>query len=270
MEHFGEQICTYIDSDLYFYADPKCLLDEMGSKSVQIVPHRFSSSAEDRNLQELSGTYCVQFNTFKNTPEAMELLNFWCNGCYECCTSAADPSESKKLGDQAYLEDWGDKLCVSVLQNPGGGVAPWNVNQYRLKDSKNLILQEKKNGREFSLVFYHFHSITYLEPKKANINVYGRNFGMDDALITAIYVPYLEALDHKKDWLQENYGIYPLLMRHPASSGKKANKSNLLDRLRRHKGHILRQVYLRLAIKLKNYCLSSQRKKNIIEIGGHK
>ena len=140
------------------------------------------------------------------------------------------------------------------------------MNQYKLKDRDRLILVEKRSGFEFSLVFYHFHNISYIEPKKVNINVYGRNFGMDDDLISAIYIPYLKELDRKKDMLREKYGVYPLLVRHPASAGNSKNKTGLLDILRKLRGNILWRIYVRLALKLKSYCLSPQKQKNIIEM----
>src|SRR6218665_225898 len=58
--------CTYVDADLLFFADPSVLTDEMGDKSVLITEHRYSP---DYDQAALSGIYCVQFVTFKNTQD---------------------------------------------------------------------------------------------------------------------------------------------------------------------------------------------------------
>lgn len=232
----NEKICTYIDADMYFYSNPQCLLDEMNdNKSIQIVEHRFSNSFNDQKLKEHSGTYCVQFNTFKNSPEALELLRWWENQCIESCCSTAN-SEKKTFGDQKYLEGWEAKPEVSILQNLGGGVAPWNVNQYKLcenaSENHSFILCEKKTGKKFELVFYHYHYITYIEPRKVNINVYGRNYyGYDCRLINALYIPYLKKLDEMKNFLRKNYGFYPILYVHPAFIGHKAVRKSFIARL---------------------------------------
>ena len=223
---FNEKICTYIDSDLYFYANPECLIDDMQDKSVQIVEHRLTNSISDRALKRHSGTYCVQFNTFKNTPEAMNLLRWWKSKCFE---SASRINTSKVFGDQKYLEGWETKSFVSVLKNLGGGVAPWNINQYRLiNDGVISKLEEKKTGKIFELIFYHYHSIKYITPKKIDIFIYARNFGVDDKLVSALYIPYLEVLDAKKNFLRENYGFYQIIC---STSG--SSKKNFIDKLKK-------------------------------------
>src|SRR5579872_3374528 len=40
IENFKLDNCTYIDADMYFYSDPKLLIDEMGENSVLITEHR--------------------------------------------------------------------------------------------------------------------------------------------------------------------------------------------------------------------------------------
>ena len=230
----NEPICTYVDSDLYFYSDPQCLIDEMGDKTVQIVEHRFSDSMIDCYRKSQSGTYCVQFNTFKNTSDALELLRWWKSKCLESCS--IDNPNSGVFGDQGYLENWGDKYNVSVLKHLGGGVAPWNVGQYQLAEDETVsmppLLLEKKTQRKFDLVFYHFHHITYYEAHKVNTHVYV--FGnADDSLIRHLYIPYLRALDETKNELKERFDVYPLLMSHPGMREYEKKKLKFGDLIRK-------------------------------------
>ena len=40
---------AYLDSDLFFFDDPKIVFEEIGGRSIAIVPHRFSR--ENRYLE---------------------------------------------------------------------------------------------------------------------------------------------------------------------------------------------------------------------------
>ena len=46
LKHFKEPSCTYIDADLYFFADPQVLFDEMEQpgNDITITEHRFKNS----------------------------------------------------------------------------------------------------------------------------------------------------------------------------------------------------------------------------------
>ena len=67
-ETYKEKYCTYIDSDLCFYKNPRILIEEMlnADCSVQIVEHGFGKGMIAREKVKGAGRYCVQFNTFKN------------------------------------------------------------------------------------------------------------------------------------------------------------------------------------------------------------
>ena len=88
--HFNEDSCTYIDADMYFYSDPQLLIDEMltAGKSVMVVPHRFPKEREKE--ASIVGRYCVEFNTFLNTPESIDVLEYWRRRCLECCSNLGD------------------------------------------------------------------------------------------------------------------------------------------------------------------------------------
>lgn len=157
IETFNLDHCTYVDADLLFFKDPSVLIEEMGEKSVLITEHRFSP----RYMQGMdNGKYCVQFMTFRNTWGGMEVLNWWVDACITWCY---DRIEDGKFGDQKYLDDWTTRFStIHVLQHLGGGVAPWNVQQYdfhsedKKVQGKNLATNEK-----FDLVFYHYHGFHY-------------------------------------------------------------------------------------------------------------
>jgi hypothetical protein len=157
IESFDLDHCTYIDADLLFFSDPAVLYQEMGEKSVLITEHRYTPCYDQ---SATSGIYCVQYMTFKNTAEGMNVLNWWVDACLEWCF---DRMEDNKFGDQKYLDDWTSRFdCVHVAQHLGAGVAPWNVQQYLFK-SKNRTTKgvEISTGQEFDLIFYHYHGFKY-------------------------------------------------------------------------------------------------------------
>lgn len=153
LERFKLENCTYIDADLCFYSDPSILIEEMGEKSILITEHRY---IKEHDLTSTSGKYCVQFITFKNDKKGLKALKWWRNECLKWCYNRF---EDGKFGDQKYLDDWTERFDgVHVLKNLGGGLAPWNMQQYLYKKENNKIFVADEK-REDELVFYHYHTI---------------------------------------------------------------------------------------------------------------
>lgn len=154
LNNFNIDSCTYIDADLYFYANPKLLIDEMGDNDVLLTEHRYTAG----ECITYGGRFCVQFVTFRNTENGHKILDWWCDKCIEWC--GADHINGL-FGDQMYLEDWPERFeKVHVLRHIGGGVAPWNMQQYRFyRDHGTLKGEVLENGEIFDVVFFHFHAI---------------------------------------------------------------------------------------------------------------
>lgn len=173
IEKYNLENCTYLDADLYFFSNPLVLIEEMGNKSVLITEHRYTPKYDQSTT---SGIYCVQFMTFKNDENGMKVLNWWRDACNEWCYARF---EDGKFGDQKYLDDWTTRFDrIHVLQNLGGGVAPWNIQQYDL------------SKKEFELIFYHFHNFKFFESEKVEFGTYKLN--KND--LNILYVPYIKHL----------------------------------------------------------------------------
>jgi len=175
IESYNLDACTYLDADLYFFSNPSTLIEEMGEKSVLITEHRYTPEYDQSTT---SGVYCVQFMTFKSDENGMKVLNWWRDSCNEWCYARF---EDGKFGDQKYLDDWILRFNgIHVLKNLGGGVAPWNVQQYDLSD------------KNFNLIFYHFHNYKILENNKIELG----HYKLDKNDIEILYKPYTKHL-HK-------------------------------------------------------------------------
>lgn len=214
LKHYGENSCTYIDADMYFYNNPQVLIDEMleAGKSVMVVPHRFPE--EKKELAKKVGTYCVEFNTFMNTAESLEVLEYWRERCLECCSNLGDGIH---WGDQKYLDELVEKYdCVHVCENNGAGVAPWNVYSYKPFDNIDELMYLPSN-KQVSLVFYHYQSIAYINNHVVDLSL---NKSVDKKVVEQLYRPYLLAIKEKKNEIAEKYKITELIHRHPAQKSR--------------------------------------------------
>ena len=204
LNEFDEESCTYIDADLYFFANPQPLFEEIEKSGADIVitPHRFSDSAKDRRIEKRSGKYCVEFNYFNRSNNAAGCLSWWKERCFEWCFHLY---EEERMGDQKYLMKFSSLFDnVHELKHLGGGVAPWNFAQYEAADeSGNIVLREKKSGEEFALIFYHFQNIRFISETKLNIS----SETHDKKTKLMVYMPYLKEIFKKRDYLKESYDV---------------------------------------------------------------
>jgi hypothetical protein len=148
---------TYLDADLLFFESPEAIFAELGAGSVLLIPHRWAPeharcAVTDGTSDEAYGIFNVQFVTFRRSPNGQEALLWWRERCLECCPALIHPG---RFGDQKYLDDWPERFDeVIVLEDPGGGLAPWNVNQYRLEEGDGQVLVDGH-----PLVFHHYQGL---------------------------------------------------------------------------------------------------------------
>ncbi len=203
MKNFSIKECTYVDADIYFFSNPQILLDEIAEKhSALITEHRYTPEYDQTKT---SGKYCVQFMTFKNTPDSLSILEWWKAKCIEWCFSRF---EDGKFGDQKYLDDWPQRFPTThELSHLGGGMAPWNIQQYDLFVENNKLFAKKKdNALAFPVVFYHFHAVRFLTEKTIDFGEYK----LEKDILTNIYRPYCLHLEKIQQKIQpiENIDIH--------------------------------------------------------------
>lgn len=171
---------TYLDADLMFFSDPKVVFDEIGDRSIAVIPHRLSENKDKARLSK-NGKFNVSWVTLKNTPVGRECLSTWAAQCRERCSAEVG------CGDQGYLDEWpekyGDDLCV--IQNIGAGVAPWNLSSYRLGELHFLEKPTEVFVNDKQVVFYHFHE--YQHDKRLT------NYPLREEDKRLIYAPYIAA-----------------------------------------------------------------------------
>jgi hypothetical protein len=191
--------CTYIDADMIFYNDPKVLIDEIPKDcNVLITEHRYTKQYDK---SKIAGKYCVQFMYFDNTDNGLHILTWWRYQCLEWCYNRI---EDGKFGDQKYLDDWTTRFKgVHVLQHLGGGLAPWNIQQYQIYNDKVLI-HNGLNKKSITLqpIFFHFHGVKLYEGE--NVIFAPKMYLLSDAIKKQFYEPYIQKLN---DWKSKVYTI---------------------------------------------------------------
>ena len=175
---------AYLDADLFFFADPRPVYDEIGGHSIAIIPHRFSARLKKR---EIFGIYNVGFLYFRNDPAARECLEWWRERCIEWCY---DRLEGDRFADQKYLDRWPELFRgVKVLAHRGANLAPWNLDRHVLRRN-----QGRQMVADDPVVFFHFHGLKQLNPWIYDLNLYDCRLASPDLIRREIYKPYVAIL----------------------------------------------------------------------------
>lgn len=173
LDKFKESIIASLDADILFFSSPVPIFDELGDRSIYIVPHRFRSHQADLLI---SGQFNVQCQLFRNDDVGKKCLHEWMQQCLEWCF---DRYEDGKFADQKYLDSWPEKFKkhLVISKNLGVGIAPWNIQDEKISSIKNeFFINDNK------VIFYHFHGFkpfnrfvfklglsTYKAPRSSNL-----------------------------------------------------------------------------------------------------
>ncbi len=183
---------TYLDADLFFFADSAPIFEEMGSGSILITPHRFAPALRP---MEAHGVYNVGLLSFRNDANGRDCLSWWRDRCIEWCY---DRLENGKFADQKYLDDWPQRFRgVVVQQHKGCNLAPWNWMNYRLAAQSGSIRVD-----EDPLIFYHYQGLKLLGPRIYDPNVLAYGTPMPGPVLKLLYAPYLDALQETLRWVR--------------------------------------------------------------------
>lgn len=141
----------YIDSDIVFYHNFEKVYNEIGDRSIGIIPHLHNK------VGDYVGGYNVGLIYFKQNKIGKKCLEFWVD-CVINPNNAFRETHGT-CGDQKYLELFEilfpiNEICI-IQDNIGHG-APWNFHLYNYDmfsfETKMIIFKEKL----LPLTFIHF------------------------------------------------------------------------------------------------------------------
>lgn len=228
LEKYNVSNCTYLDADLVFYSSPGVLFDELKKdKSVLITEHRYSKTS-DMYEQNRGGRFCVQFITFTKDEESREVLTKWKNQCIDWCYARY---EDGKFGDQKYLDEWPEKYSnIHILEHLGGGLAPWNVSQYKFNDENDFYGIDKKNDKRFELVFYHFHFVRFYKNGIVDI---GWHY-LPKKIVKHLYIPYIRKIKETEKLIKSLNSNYKPFIYNNKPNGFKDFLKTVLKKITRY------------------------------------
>jgi hypothetical protein len=191
---------TYLDSDLWFFSDPRAIYDEMASASVLIIPHRHPPWRRNRYIQY--GAFNVGWLTFHRDAEALACLDWWRSRCLEWCRAEVDEANDR-YADQRYLDRFSRLFPgVHVLAHPGANLAPWNIDNHVLTFGEGVPLVDGQ-----PLVFFHFHALKRIARSLFKTPFADYGIPLTRQMRAGIFLPYLFAL------LEAEGEIAPILER---------------------------------------------------------
>ena len=182
---------TYLDADLFFYASPAPIFDEIGANSIAMFAHRLPPHTKH---MEINGVYNVGWLTFARDANALACLNEWREQCLDWCY---DRCEDGKYGDQSYLDAWpGSHGGVHIIEHEGAGIAPWNWTSYRWSQRAGQIYCNDE-----PLIFFHFHGLRFLNSCFYDAYYSGLTHGeMPSQLRSWLFDPYLNCMKQTASW----------------------------------------------------------------------
>ena len=184
-------IISYLDADLFFFSNPSPIYEELGNHSILIVRHNFHPCHKEA---EIYGIYNVGLLSFRNDDIGRQCLYWWRARCLEWCY---DRVEDGRYADQKYLDDWPTKfLKVAVLQNKGGGLAPWNIRNYSLCLKNNKLLIDSQE-----LIFFHPHGLRQIKKWLYDPNLTKYEIRADYLTKRYLYGFYIKELWQTKKWI---------------------------------------------------------------------
>jgi hypothetical protein len=176
---------TYLDSDLYFFADPAIVFEELGQFSVGITPHRFTPRARASHGQY--GAYNVGWVSFRQDANGLACMNWWRQQCIEWCF---DRLEGDRYADQKYLDQFERRFeGVKAIHHPGVNLAPWNLGQYEVELIENVVTVGSR-----PLVLFHFQGLRRVGAMRFDTNLTGYGERLNASLRELIFLPYLREL----------------------------------------------------------------------------
>lgn len=212
-------LLTYLDADLFFYAHPKPVFQELSHHSIGIIPHRY---APRYCIMEPQGMYNVGWLSFRRDSNALSCLSWWREKCVEWCFKR---SEDDRFADQKYLDEWPVLFAgVKEIQHKGANLACWNSENYSIKLQENEITVDEQE-----LIFYHFHRLRRLTKR-----VYGAGYHqtrVDRVIRDNVYKPYLEKLLNIKSELIQNHRYRKALEQLEQHTGQTPSISTLVHRM---------------------------------------
>ena len=197
-------ILMYLDAELYFFSDVDSIFQELDGASIFIQSCSLSPKKEHLCAQSKHNTEII---AFRNDAEAISVLEWWKLRCLEYTgqENIQTADGLSRFGNQKYLDYFQDiSQAVRVSQNPGFGVAPWNVGEFTLSTSPDGI--PLVDGSR--VIFYHFQSFSMIAEGCASPALPA--YPLSAEALRLFVAPYFTAVERALDCIRRVAPSFPV------------------------------------------------------------
>lgn len=189
LKKFNLKEIFLLDSDIFFFSDPKNIKKEIRKASVAYCDHGFNKKLV--KLARIYGKYNAGFIYIKFDKYGKKFLNKWSSLCKEWCEFTPNLN---RFSDQKYLEKLKKELInIKIIKNPCINLAPWNLQFKKVVKKEETILINNK-----PLIFFHFHGLRKLTESIYILGTSNYNFFLDTKIKKIIFLPYINYLKNNK------------------------------------------------------------------------
>jgi hypothetical protein len=189
-------LITYLDADLFFFAELQPIYDELADRSIGIIGHRFPPFLKEN---EQYGIYNVGWVSFRRDAHGLACLRWWRERCLEWCY---DRCEDGRFADQKYLDIWPSRFHkVAVLQHKGANLAPWNLANYTISTDGDRVLVDEQ-----PLIFFHFHGLKRIDRWAYDPGLNAYQTKASTVIRRSVYAPYIRMLGETARHLPPSIG----------------------------------------------------------------
>jgi hypothetical protein len=152
ISRYKKDIVVYLDSDMYIYSPLNSILGHsFDDHAVLLTPHLLKADPRvDYTIIRRSGSYNAGFLVFKNTANAIEMLDWWQDRCFSDCYVDV---HNGIFVDQGWLDIAVSVFpVISVLRDPGINVGHWNIHEKSFSNNAGQIMVDDK----IPLRLFHF------------------------------------------------------------------------------------------------------------------
>jgi hypothetical protein len=189
-------ICS-LDADILFFSNPSQLFEKFEEAySILITPHKFTNNLIESGLEKY-GRFNVSFQAFKNNTIGLVCLEKWRSQCLSWCRDYYD-EVNNRFADQKYLDTWLTEYedDVMVLEDEVSGLAVWNIDNYNLQFTNEILYSNNK-----PVIFYHFHGLQFVHHNWVNNHFYIYNVTNNLKALKLLYKAYINLILTKNDTL---------------------------------------------------------------------
>lgn len=171
-EKFKLNNIFYVDSDFFFYKNPKHLFLQNNNDSITLIRQLSDPKYGLFNMGLIH--YNFNFN------ETAEVINTWSHQCLNYCSDTPDLKKNT-YADQKYLDEWIVKLKnIKVLYPEYSVLSPWDSNESIENNIDNIFA-------------FHFHGFQ-TESKYFISGFSNYNKRLSKLILKNIYVPYAKKI----------------------------------------------------------------------------